>query len=110
MTPEQRILNLVGLAYRARKTVCGDFAAEKYLKRQTVPLLLLACDSGADNGKKYRQLAERLHIHIIDTLTKEQLGEAVGKGRHVVVLITDTGLAKAIENVVCTKKDDEGGN
>ena len=42
MTAHERISGLLGLAYRARKTICGDFAAENHLKKHTVPMLFLA--------------------------------------------------------------------
>ena len=44
-----KILNLLGLACRAGKTVCGDGAAQKTLKKKSVPLLFLAADGGNDN-------------------------------------------------------------
>jgi ribosomal protein L7Ae-like RNA K-turn-binding protein len=110
MTPDQRVLSLLGLAHKSGKTVCGDFTAERYLQRKTVPVLFLASDCGADNDKKYRTLAQRKDIPVIDRYTKEQLGEAVGKMRHVIILITDRGFAKSIYKVLCSMKEDEGGN
>ncbi len=102
MTPGERIGNLLGLAYRARKVICGDFAAENHLKKKAVPMLFLARDGGADNVSKYRRLAGRMGITVIDILTKEELGRAVGKPQNVVVLLTDAGFAQAIEKVMRT--------
>ncbi|WP_417084737.1 L7Ae/L30e/S12e/Gadd45 family ribosomal protein [Megasphaera sp.] len=92
-----KILNLLGLACRAGKTVCGDGAAQKTLKKKRVPLLFLAADGGNDNVTKYRRLAERKGIVIIDTYTKDELGSAVGKAQNVIVLVDDKGFAAAIE-------------
>ena len=92
-----KILNLLGLACRAGKTVCGDGAAQKTLKKKSVPLLFLAADGGNDNVTKYRRLAERKGIVIIDTYTKDELGSAVGKSQNVIVLVDDKGFAAAIE-------------
>ena len=100
MTVKERVGNLLGLACRARKTICGDFAAEKHLKKHVVPMLFLAQDGGADNVEKYRRLAERKGISIVDILNKEELGSAVGKTQNVVVLLTDAGFAKAIDKVL----------
>ncbi|MBM6732518.1 ribosomal L7Ae/L30e/S12e/Gadd45 family protein [Megasphaera butyrica] len=102
MTAQERIGNLLGLACRARKTICGDFAAEKHLKNHTVPMLFLAADGGADNVEKYRRLAARKGIAVVDILTKEELGRAVGKMQNVVVLLTDAGFAKAVDKVLRT--------
>ena len=92
-----KILNLLGLACRAGKTVCGDGAAQTTLKKKSVPLLFLAADGGNDNVTKYRRLAERKGIVIIDTYTKDELGSAVGKAQNVIVLVDDKGFAAAIE-------------
>ena len=72
-----KVLNLLGLACRAGKAVCGDGAAQKTLKRRRVPLLFLASD----------------------TYTKDELGSAVGKAQTVIILIDDKGFAGAIEKV-----------
>lgn len=104
MTEKERIGNLLGLACRARKTVCGDFAAETYLKKRTVPLLFVASDGG-ENAGKYRRVAARRNIVVVDIYTKEELGRTVGKSQNVVVLLTDRGFAKAIDDVMkATKK------
>ena len=76
-----KVLNLLGLACRAGKAVCGDGAAQKTLKRRRVPLLFLASDGGSDNVEKYRRLAERKGITVVDTYTKDELGSAVAKPR-----------------------------
>jgi ribosomal protein L7Ae-like RNA K-turn-binding protein len=102
MTPEERILNLLGLAYRSRKLICGDFAAEKHLKQHGAKLMFLAADGGSDNVKKYRYWAEKKNLMVVDIFTKEQLGGAVGKARNVVLLLTDAGFAKAIDKVLKT--------
>ena len=108
MTAHERISGLLGMAYRARKTICGDFAAENHLKKHTVPMLFLACDGGSDNVEKYRRLAKRKGIAVVDIFTKQELGQAVGKMQNVVVLLTDTGFAKAIAKVM--QAMDKGGN
>ena len=60
-------------------------------------MLFLAADGGNDNVTKYRRLAEREGIVIIDTYTKDELGSAVGKAQNVIVLVDDKGFAAAIE-------------
>ena len=104
MRPEDKILNLLGLAHKSGKTICGDFAAEAHLKKHTVPMLFLASDGGGDNTGKYRMLAERKSIEIVDIFTKEELGSAVGKARNVVILLADRGFAKAIDKLLGLKE------
>lgn len=71
-------------------------------------MLFLACDGGSDNVEKYRRLAKRKGIAVVDIFTKQELGQAVGKMQNVVVLLTDTGFAKAIAKVM--QAMDKGGN
>ena len=94
-----KVLNLLGLACRAGKAVCGDGAAQKTLKRRRVPLLFLASDGGSDNVEKYRRLVERKGITVVDTYTKDELGSADGKAQTDIMLIDDKGFAGAIEKV-----------
>lgn len=96
----QKIANLLSMACRAGKVVCGDFAAKKYLKKKRVPLIFLAADGSEDTTGTYRRLALQKHIHICDIFTKEELGRTVGKEQNVVVLLTDPGFAKAIDNML----------
>lgn len=101
MTGRDKIANLLGLAYRARKVVCGDFAAENHLRKHRVPMLFVASD-GKDNAVKYKRLAQQKGMTVVDIFTKEELGGAVGKGQNVIILLTDSGFAKAIEKVLHT--------
>ncbi|EFD93258.1 ribosomal protein L7Ae [Megasphaera lornae] len=96
MTVREKILNLLGIAYRARKVLCGDFAVSAYMQKSKVPLLFLASDSGKDNREKYRHWCAQKNITIIDIYTKEELGRAAGNKYHVVIGVTDAGLARAM--------------
>lgn len=95
-----KIANLLGLACRAGSVVCGNFAAAKYLKKKSVPMLFLASDGSRDTTEPYRRLAEKKSIIVCELFTKEELGQAVGKEQNVVVLLTDRGFAKAIDTML----------
>lgn len=93
---EQKIKNLLGLAQRAGKLISGDFAVEKAVKRGGAPLVLLAMDCAVNNTKKYTQMAETYGVPLRILLTKEELGQAIGKELRAVVLVNDSGFAKAL--------------
>lgn len=103
----KRIANLLGLACRAGKLVCGDQSASKYLRKRSVPLLFLASDGSAAVQDTYRRLAGAKGIPVLTIYTKEELGQILGKSQHVVVLLTDRGFATAIEKV--TQEDSQRG-
>lgn len=93
---KSKVLNLLGLAQRAGKLVSGDFVVERTLKRQNVPLLLLANNCADNNKKKYYQIIENYHVTCREVLTKEEMGNAIGKDKRVVIIITDNGFAKSL--------------
>lgn len=99
MIDTKRVMNLLGLALRAGKLVCGDQAASKYLRKKSVPLLFLASDGSAAVQETYRHVAQKKGIRLVDILTKEELGQALGHSQHVIVLLTDQGFATAIDKV-----------
>lgn len=93
---EVRFLNLLGLAQRAGKLLSGDFVVERTLRRRQVPLLLLAGDCAENNSKKYKQMAETRNIPLQIVLTKEKLGNAIGKNMRAVIIVDDTGFARKL--------------
>ncbi|MDY3983299.1 MAG: ribosomal L7Ae/L30e/S12e/Gadd45 family protein [Veillonellaceae bacterium] len=94
---QAKILNLLGLAQRARQLVSGDFIVEATLKKHKGYLLLLASDCAANNRDKYKQLTNIYKIPLIEVATKAQLGQALGKEQRVVVLLLDKGFSQAIQ-------------
>lgn len=95
-----KVLNLVGLAHRAGKTVCGAQAAEQQIKKNGAALLFLASDSGPTNEERYVRFGARKHIDMIRTYSKEQLGLALGHSQTAVIVVTDKGFAEAMIKAV----------
>lgn len=95
-----KVLNLLGLAYKAGKIVCGAAAAEQHLRKQAAYILLLAEDCGANNEEKYLRLSTQKDINVIRRYTKEQLGQALGRAQTAVVVLTDKGFADAMSKAV----------
>lgn len=91
-----KVINLLGLAFRAGKLISGDFVVERTVKRQKTPLLLLASDCADNNKKKYHQLIDTYKITSREVLTKEEMGNAIGKDIRVVLVVVDEGFAKAL--------------
>lgn len=52
MTPQQSILNLLGLAARARKIVSGEEQVIKEVRSNGAKLVILATDASANTRKK----------------------------------------------------------
>ena len=69
-----KALNLLGLVYRAGKTICGAAAAER--------------------------LSTQNRIKVIRTYSKEELGRALGRSQTAIVVLTDKGFAEAVSKAV----------
>lgn len=66
------------------------------LKNKKGKLLIIAEDTSPRTAKELRDMAERTHTACEIFGTKEELGQALGKGVRGAVLITDNGFAKAV--------------
>lgn len=95
-----KALNLLGLAYRAGKTICGAAAAEQQIKKKSACLLFLAGDCGATNEERYLRLSTQNRIKVIRTYSKEELGRALGRSQTAIVVLTDKGFAEAVSKAV----------
>ncbi len=94
---ERKILNVLGLAHRARKLVTGDFAVETALKNNKAALIISAANASERTAEKYRQLAKKHNIPLLTAGDKEDLAQAVGKdGQTAVVALTDAGFVRAV--------------
>ena len=94
-----KVLNLLGLAYRAGKTICGAAAAEQQIKKKSA-CLLVAGDCGATNEERYLRLSTQNRIKVIRTYSKEELGRALGRSQTAIVVLTDKGFAEAVSKAV----------
>ena len=73
----------LGLAQKAGKTASGDVAVRAALKSGKVK-------------KKIFFLAEMAGVQVIERLTRDELGYAIGKGPRIAVAITDANFANML--------------
>lgn len=83
----------LGLAQKAGKTASGDFAVRIALKSGKARLLLLAKDAAPNSKKDMYFLANLAHVSVLEILTKDELGRAIGKANRTAVVITDNNFA-----------------
>ena len=87
------ILKLLGLAYRARKTVLGEEVLKQIKK---VKVLFIASDTSEKNRERYEKKCSFYKIPHIDQFEGSQLSEAIGKRNVKVIGITDRGFAETL--------------
>ena len=86
----------LGLAQKAGKTASGDVAVRAALKSGKVKVLVLAQDAAPNSKKEIYFLAEMAGVQVIELLTRNELGHAIGKGPRIAVAITDANFANML--------------
>lgn len=87
---------MLGLAFKAGKTMFGTAACEKGIKRKRIKLLIMHDSISQGSEKHFRTLCERSGVDILKL--DMPIGKAIGKEYILLVGITDEGFKNAIIN------------
>ena len=98
-TQETKFKNLLGLAQRANKIVSGTFKVDEAIKHGKAKLIIVAEDTSESSINDYTKMAELKNIPMIKALTKETLGNSLGKEYRSVAAVLDAGFCKAIHKL-----------
>lgn len=93
-------LNLIGLAYRARKCSLGEELIIKDIQNQRAKLVLLASDIGPQTKKKLMDKCSYYNVPVVIVDDRETLSNAIGKSQRVAVGILDAGFATKIRSLL----------
>ena len=99
-TPEQRTMNLLGMAQRAGRIVSGSFAVEQAIREKKAKYLIVAADAAEESQKDYQEIANRYGIPFSLCLTKELLGKCLGKEYRAAAALLDEGFGKALAKLM----------
>ena len=91
-----KILNLIGLATKARKTVSGEFSTEKAVKSGKAYLVVVADDASDNTRKKFTDMCTYYRVPIMIFGDKDELGHYMGKEMRASLAILDEGFAGAM--------------
>ncbi len=91
----QKILNMLGLATRARKIILGEEFVLNAMKRPDT-LVFIATDAGANITKKINNRAITYNTQVINHFTSDELSHAIGKNNRKVLLLEDKGFITKI--------------
>lgn len=94
------ILNMIGLATKAGKTVSGEFKVEEAIKKYKAELVILAGDASENTKKHFSDMCNYRNIPWCVYGVKDELGKFTGKESRAAVGITDSGFAKKIEAMI----------
>ena len=91
------VLNTLGLAKRAGKSVTGDELVLQISKNQVV-LVLLASDASNRTKKQMYSKCEYYGVEVIEHFNKEEISNAIGMHNRIAVGISDSGFSKLIKD------------
>ena len=84
---EIKLKNLLGLAQRARLLVSGSFAVEEALKKGQIHAIILTTDSSSAVAEKFEKISAEKSLPLYRVLTKETLGQCLGKDFRAVAAV-----------------------
>lgn len=93
-------LNIVGLAFRARKISTGEELIVKDIQDGKVKLLLIANDTSNLTKKKLQDKCTTYEVPYVEVDDRHTLGHAIGKSERVAIAILDNGFAKKLRTLL----------
>jgi len=90
------IKTMLGFAAKAGKLTSGETGSRAAITRKRAKLVILAEDAASSTEKEFQMLAERHQIPVIQMMTMQDLGMAIGKSNRSVLVILDKGFATQI--------------
>lgn len=99
----QAVLQLLGLAARARKVISGEELVVNEIRHGKAKLVLLASDASANTSKKLTDKCTYYNVELHVLGDRYVLGHATGKEARVALAITDSGFAKKISSLLNEK-------
>ncbi|MER2105609.1 MAG: YlxQ family RNA-binding protein [Solibacillus sp.] len=99
----QAVLQLLGLAARARKVISGEELVVKDIRNGNAKLVLLASDAAHNSSKKIQDKCTYYNVEYHIFGDRYDLGHATGKEARVAIAITDNGFAKKMSSLLNEK-------
>ena len=95
------------MAMKAGKAASGEFSTEKSVKSGKAMLVIVQEDASDNTKKMFSNMCEFYGVPKFVFGTKQELGNAIGKGQRSSLAINDEGLAKAILKMLKNQLEDD---
>jgi len=92
----QKVINLIGLATKAGKTVSGEFSTEKAVKSKKAYLVMVSKEASDNTKKMFTNMCTYYKVPICYFGKKDELGHAMGKEMRASLAVVDKSFAEAI--------------
>lgn len=92
MTPQDKQMNLLGLALRAGKLITGEELTIKAVQRKEAKLVIVAGDASNNTQEKLVNKCKYYHVPLDIAFTADEISAAIGKSRSICAF-TEKGFA-----------------
>ncbi|MGI6357507.1 MAG: L7Ae/L30e/S12e/Gadd45 family ribosomal protein [Bacillota bacterium] len=93
-------LQLLGICWRARALVAGEYPCLQALRAGRGALLILAADASANTAERLHATAKRRSVDCCVAYSKSALGHAVGQSQRAALLVLDKGFATRFQQLM----------
>jgi len=97
---KEKLLQMLGLAMRARKLISGEDSVIQAVRSGKAKLVLLATDASANTVKKVTDKCRYYAVSCHTVCNRYELGRAIGKEGRVVLAVTDENFADSIRRLL----------
>ena len=92
----KQVLNLIGLATKAGKTVSGEFSTERAVKSGKANMVVVSEEASDNTRKKFVNMCTYYKVPICILGKKDELGQCTGKEMRASLAVLDEGFARAM--------------
>ncbi len=100
MNVQQKILQMLGLAVRARMLISGEELVVKSIQTKQAKLAIISSDASENTMKKIQDKCKSYNVELHVFGDRSDLGHATGKEARVALAITDDGFAKKLSGLL----------
>ena len=97
---ESKIYSFIGLAKKANRMVSGDETCERIIKKARAALVIVTDDASDNTKKKYKNLCNYKNVQYRVFGSKDLLGKYLGKDIRSVIVITESGFANKLIEMI----------
>ncbi|HHY77287.1 MAG TPA: 50S ribosomal protein L7ae [Clostridiales bacterium] len=96
MKNRNKILTMIGFAYKSGKVISGQDPIKLALRKRKIKLLIIAEDASNNTKDKFTNSARYYNVPYFVCLTKEELSMSLGRKIRSVIGIIDENFAKVL--------------
>lgn len=100
MKDAKKILQMLGMATRARMMITGEELVVREVRAGNAHLVVISEDASANTVKKITDKCTFFNVEKHVFGSREELGHAIGKESRVVLAITDAGFAGKLSELL----------